>query len=260
MIHKIYFIWLLFVLEVCLGSIGFINITKETNITFNTANPNISYLLSIEKRNASFLNPGHRENILPQTTPLSDTYTLVALIETINNNPRVLFLVSIFAGGIFLMCIVMTVGILYFCSRIMYTQKSALYNDKAAGAAKMAAISREHHHKFQPVLQELRSLSFKRKQSKHTNASIEQKIKKSKIQMDKDKEEEEEKALMPMDTTTFIGEKSIIEIKSESKENDNCTDEQNDSFKDHLHDNVKCIELLLDGIVESIETRNRALL
>lgn len=75
------------------------------------------------------------------------------------------------------------------------------------------------------------------------------KISASEVDDVEDIEDDEEKALIPMDTTGFIGEKPSISKGG-----------ANNSFQLELDGGVVVDEMLLDGIVNSMETRRKTLL
>eukprot|EP01083_Nonionella_stella_P011670 33144_1 len=141
---------------------------------------------------------------------------VIETIDHINNTPRILFLIAIVCGGILLMSVVMVIGVFYFCFKKLRWQVSR-HNRKKAPILQ--------NEKFEPVLNELRSFDFERKQ--------------------REREEEEEKALIIMDTTIEIGED---EAPLQSPR---------DSFIEQLDDAIVVQEMVLDGIVNSMETHNK---
>ena len=113
---------------------------------------------------------------------------------------------------------------------------------------------------------------LKKKQETNESVSIDDKIRKSKERRQREKEEEEEKALMPTETILRIGEKSIsqvitnknIVIKDEDDVDDvdgvDNNDETDNSFKEQLDDGIVVEEIVLDGILKSMETRETKVL
>ena len=112
----------------------------------------------------------------------------------------------------------------------------------------------------------------KKKKKGNYKVSIDDRLRISKEKRERAKEEEEEKALMPTDTILTVGEKSISQITPKQdivpKEDDNddlSNDGSNDSetgntFKEQLDDGIVVEEIVLDGILKSMETRKTKVL
>jgi len=180
------------------------------------------------------------------------------LLETVENSPRVLFLMSIICGGILLMICIFCVGLTYFGCRKLQWELSR--DNQAEKIAKMASITKEQFPqfvKFQPVLRELKSFAFdKKRESDPIQVNVvadDRNAKKCASESESyPYDDDEEKALIHnFDTTGFIGENSL------TKESIVCGA---NSFEMELDGGCVVDEMLLDGIVNSMETRRKTML
>ena len=135
--------------------------TLEFESGFHPPSP----LLDVSVIDSSPFEDNNISNMRARSIDDAETITIseeeANLIETVENSPRVLFLISIICGGILLMICIFTLGLCYFCCKKLRWELSQ--DKKIEITAKMASISKAQYPqfiRFQPVLKELKSFDF----------------------------------------------------------------------------------------------------